>query len=292
MPTYNAQAALPGGEPGPWGDATTITYDQRDVLLYALGLGINDLRYVYEGHDAYAVFPTFPIRWGWEGLVMDPAHIPPSPAPLSIDAERYLSVQRPLPLEGQVFVRSRLLSAHPRKNGAAFVECESVVEDADGNAYLNMINGAYFRGVEKLGDIEAFEGAGELFSTALPTPDQAPDLIIESHLDAALAKLYRLSGDDNPLHIDPAAAQFGGFDRPILHGLCTYGHCAYRLLAELADGDASRFQSIRVRFTAPVYPGDHLTIRAWHDGPGRVLFNALVDDTVVVGNAVFEYTPD
>jgi peroxisomal enoyl-CoA hydratase 2 len=103
------------------------------------------------------------------------------------------------------------------------------------------------------------------------------------------AQLYRLSGDYNPLHIDPEAARFGGFDAPILHGLCTYGHCGQMLLGALCAGDPARFGALSARFSAPVFPGDTLQLRAWHDGPGRVLFDARVGDKTVVANASFQY---
>ena len=80
------------------------------------------------------------------------------------------------------------------------------------------------------------------------------------------AHIYRLSGDYNPLHIDPDAARFGGFDAPILHGLCTFGHCAQLLLDALADGDPARFRKIKVRFSAPVSLDEDLEVRAWRDG--------------------------
>ncbi|MEM7432160.1 MAG: MaoC/PaaZ C-terminal domain-containing protein [Pseudomonadota bacterium] len=289
MPTYNAVKALPGDEAGPWGTHLPKTYDVRDVLLYAVGIGIDDLRFVYEGHADFAVFPTFPIRWGFEGLDVDPELIPFTPGPLSIDAERYLEVIRPLPTEGTVQVRSRLLSVHPKGKGNAFIECESQVVDADGDIYLRMVTGAFMRGIKTLGDIEPFEGAGKVYSNPIEMPQRPPDNRIDTRIAANQAHVYRLSGDYNPLHIDPDAARFGGFDQPILHGLCTFGHCAYRLLGELGDGEASRFKKIQVRFTAPMLLDAPLQIRTWNDGEGRVIFDAVTDDQVVISNAYFEY---
>jgi acyl dehydratase len=120
-------------------------------------------------------------------------------------------------------------------------------------------------------------------------PERAPDLNLVAHIAANQAHLYRLSGDYNPLHIDPEAARFGGFDAPILHGLCTYGHCAQMLVGALCDGDAARLAALKLRFASPVFPGDTLRLRAWHDGPGRVLFEGRVGDRVVVSNAFFTY---
>ena len=83
---------------------------------------------------------------------------------------------------------------------------------------------------------------------------------------------------------------FGGFDAPILHGLCTFGHCGQMLLQGLCDGDVRRFKKIKMRFSSPVMLDDTIQVRAWQDGPGRVIFDALVDDRQVVSNAYFEYT--
>ena len=290
MATYNARAALPNDEAGPWGAPVKIAYDQRDVLLYATGIGTRDLSFVYERHPEFSVFPTFPIRWGGAGAPLDRNLIPNSPGPLSIDAERYLEMLRPLPLEGEVSVRSRVIGAHPRGRGNGFVEFESEVTDADGNLCVRMVNGSFRRGVEQLGDIEPFEGAGRTYSERITLPDRDPDVVGEAHIADNQAHIYRLSGDYNPLHIDPEAARFGGFDRPILHGLCTFGHCAHVLLDALCEGDATRFRKIKVRFSAPVFLGDTLQVRIWNEGSGRALFEVRVAETTVVSNAYFEWS--
>lgn len=289
MPTYNAKAALPEGAPGPWGTPVPIRYDRRDVMLYAVGIGTADLRFVYERDPGFAVFPTFPIRWGSAGAPYDRALIPDSPGPLNIDAERYLEMLRPLPTEGEVQVRSRLIAAHPRGKGNGFVETESEVTDAQGEVCVRMVSGSFRRGVQALGDIEPFEGSGTSRSEKIDMPGRAPDVELVAQIAHNQAHLYRLSGDYNPLHIEPAAAKFGGFEAPILHGLCTFGHCAQMLLGALCGGDPARFLRIKVRFASPVYPGDALRVLAWHDGPGRVVFNACVGEKVVVSNAFFEY---
>lgn len=289
MATYRATEALPNGEPGPWGQAVEISYDQRDVLLYAVGIGTSDLRFVYERHPDFAVFPTFPIRWGGAGAPLDHNLVPNSPGPLNIDAERYLESLKPLPTSGSVFVRSRVIGIHPRGRGNGFVEYESIVTDADGDIYVKMVNGSFRRGVKKLGDIEPFEGSGQTYSQKITVPDREPDATMIQWLSHNEAQIYRLSGDYNPLHIDPDAARFGGFHEPILHGLCTFGHCADLLLTILADGDPARFRKIKVRFSAPVFMNEEIEVRAWHDGKGRAIFELKAADRVVVSNAYFEY---
>jgi acyl dehydratase len=290
MTKYDALTALPDGQPGPWGEPVTIDYDKRDVLLYSVGIGIRDLRYVYEGNPDFAVFPTFPIRWGGAGAPIDTSLIPSSPGPLNIDAERFLEMYKPLPEEGSVQVISRLIGVHPRGKGNGFVECESEVRSMDGEVLLRMVNGSFRRGVEALGDIEPFEGIGKTYSAKIDLPDREPETVVQALIPDNQAHIYRLSGDYNPLHIDPESAKFGGFDEPILHGLCTFGHCGQLLLEALCGGDVGRFRKIKVRFSSPVMLNDTLKVRAWEDGPGRVIFDAMVEDRQVVSNAYFEYS--
>ncbi len=289
MATYHPERLLAGDQPGPWSAAVPISYTQRDVLLYAVGIGCADLRFVYEGHAQHAVFPSFAIRWGGAGLQLDPSALPPSPGPLTIDAERQLEQLAPLPLDGTVHARSRLLSVHPRGKGGSFAEVETEVADDTGQVCTRIVTGIFRRGVAGLGDIEPFTGRGISASIKLPAPERDPDLTVHATIADNQAQLYRLSGDFNPLHIDPEAARFGGFERPILHGLCTFGHCAQLLLGALCQGDPARLASLRLRFASPVFPGDRLQLRVWHDGPGRALFEASVDGRVVVSNAAFLY---
>lgn len=298
MATYHPEALLSGDDPGPWGAPVPITYDRRDVLLYAVGIGCRDLRHIYEGHPQFAVFPTFAIRWGSAGVQIDPQALPPSPGPMTIDAERHLTQLAPLPLPAEgatatVQARSRLLAVHPRGKGASFTEFETEVLDAGGQVCIRIVTGIFRRGVAQLGDIEPFAGRGRTQSVKIDVPERAPDLVLSVPIPSNQAEVYRLSGDYNPLHIDPAAAKTGGFDAPILHGLCTYGHCGQQLLAALAGGDPARFGALKLRFASPVLPGDTLQLRAWHDGPGRVLFDGRVTDArgerTVVSNAFFEY---
>ncbi len=294
MATFNPGALLVNHQPGPWGEAVPIRYDQRDVLLYAVGVGASDLRFVYEQHPQFAVLPTFAIRWGGAGLVIDRSALPQSPGPLTIDAERRIEQLAPLPVPGSstvtVQARSRLLAVYPRGKGSAFTEFETEVTDANGQACVLISTGIFQRGVATIGDIEPFEGCGLSRSAKSSPPERAPDVEVVAAIAANQAQLYRLSGDYNPLHIDPAAARFGGFDAPILHGLCTYGHCGQLLLGALCGGDPARFGSLAARFSAPVFPGDRLQVRAWQDGPGRVLFDARVGERTVVSNASFNFS--
>ena len=216
---------------------------------------------------------------------------------------RLQEMHRQLPTTGVAHIRSRVVGIHSRPKGSSFVEYETLVSDSAGQLYCRLVTGQYRRGVNQLGDIEPFEGVGTTYSAKLAFPARPPDVTCEQWIADNQALIYRLSGDFNPLHIDVEAAKLGGFDRPILHGLCTFGHCASMLLGALCGGDPSRFRSIKVRFSSPasqlssetgrsgepavvlcfgscqlqVFMNSRLRMNAWHDGPGRVLFNAEVD---------------
>jgi len=102
--------------------------------------------------------------------------------------------------------------------------------------------------------------------------------------------LYRLNGDRNPLHSDPSFAAMGGFDRPILHGLCTYGFTGRALLHSLCGGESSRFKHIEGRFASPVIPGESLTINAWVTAPGEAVFTTSAGDRIVIDQGLIKFT--
>ena len=119
-------------------------------------------------------------------------------------------------------------------------------------------------------------------------PDRAPDHEVTYHTKPDQALVYRLSGDRNPLHVDPWFAKNGGFDRPILHGLCTYGFTGRALLHTLCGSDPTRFKSMEGRFSKPVMPGDTLTVSMWIDGNEAIFQTATQDGTVVIDDIVFQ----
>jgi acyl dehydratase len=119
-------------------------------------------------------------------------------------------------------------------------------------------------------------------ATAWTTPDRAPDHVVTYRTRPEQALIYRLSGDRNPLHSDPEFAARAGFDRPILHGLCTYGVTGRALLHALADSDPGRFAAMSGRFSAPVFPGDPLTVSMWVDGDVAKFRTTKEDGTVVI----------
>ncbi|MEO6652145.1 MAG: MaoC family dehydratase [Ilumatobacteraceae bacterium] len=121
-------------------------------------------------------------------------------------------------------------------------------------------------------------------------PDRAPDHQQTYQTSPDQALIYRLSGDRNPLHSDPSFAAMGGFDRPILHGLCTYGFTGRALLHTLCDSDPAKFERMEGRFTSPVFPGEALTVKMWEIGDGASVFTTSVGDRVVIDQGLVHTT--
>ena len=113
-------------------------------------------------------------------------------------------------------------------------------------------------------------------------PDRAPDHEVTYQTSPDQALVYRLSGDRNPLHSDPSFAAIGGFDRPILHGLCTYGFTGRALLHSLCGSDPALFGHVEGRFTSPVFPGEALTVTMWTVANGETVFTTSVGDRLVI----------
>jgi acyl dehydratase len=119
----------------------------------------------------------------------------------------------------------------------------------------------------------------------VPPKGAQPDFTVSHFIPENQAALYRLNGDFNPLHIDPNFAKMGGFPRPILHGLCTYGHAVRAILYNTCDGDVGRFKEFKARLSGAVYPGDTLVTEGWRDTGGRYLIQSSTDRGVVLSHA-------
>jgi len=268
-----------------WSQPVPVAYNNRDLILYALGTGASDLRFVYENHPKFAALPWYPVVLGFKGNSFDAvsfpsdammalsSHIEGGPMPMGavLDGERFVQVLRPLPPSGEFFMKQRVYGIHDKKTGA-LMETESILCDKSGTEYARLISGAFFVGVS------GFDSAGETNSVKVSVPSRAPDKVVEQKTDIHQAALYRLSGDYNPLHIDPDMAQTFGFPKPILHGLCSFGHSARHVLEAYADNDPSHFSAIKVRFSKPVEPGQTLVTEMWKEG-NRVYFQTKVKET-------------
>jgi acyl dehydratase len=238
-----------------------FVYDDRFTMLYALGLGCGvddaDLRFVYE-HDLH-VLPTMAVLMGGPaGDFIDKGGIDTA---MIVHGEQRLTVHRPLPPAGRMTVTARCLGVVDKGAAkGAVVHVESTVTGSDGTLHATAIMSLFCRGDG------GFGGPGEDPMTLAPVPERAPDREVAIPTLPQQAAIYRLSGDRNPLHIDPVFAQRVGFPSPILHGLCTYGIAGRAILRACAGGDPARVASLDARFSSPVYPGETVTTRIRRDG--------------------------
>jgi acyl dehydratase len=252
-----------------------------DVILYALGVGAGspdptvELAFTTENTAGVElrVLPTFAVlaaqaRTGRRRLGdFDPAML--------MHAEQAFELHAPLPVDGRVQVVSTVTGIADKGSGA-LVSTENTATDAEtGKLLVTTRSGAFIRGEGGFG-----RTGGPREEWALP--DRAPDEQVRYATRPEQALVYRLSGDRNPLHSDPAFAARGGFARPILHGLCTYGFTGRALLHALCGSDPDRFDAMSGRFTKPVLPGQELIVSIWDDGKGSALFRTATDDGAVV----------
>ncbi|MCU1641342.1 MAG: enoyl-CoA hydratase [Nocardia sp.] len=265
-------------------------WSSADVLLYALGVGAGaadpttELAFTTENshHTTLRVLPTFAIvRTGIGGP--DQPKLGDFGFDRILHAEQSIRLHGPLPTDGRVRTTSTVSGMYD-KGSAALIVLESVLRDADSGRVLAELGSSLFvRGEGGFGGER-----GEQVSWETPARPADHVVVYPTRPDQAL--LYRLSGDRNPLHSDPWLAARAGYERPILHGLCTYGFTGRALLHTLCDSDPSRFASMSARFSAPVLPGQELAVHIWDDG-ATARFRTTAGDTVVLDKGVFTKEP-
>jgi acyl dehydratase len=262
------------------------SYSARDTILYALGVGLGhdpmdreQLRYVYE--DGLQALPTLAVVLGYPGFwAKDPAS--------GIDwvrllhGEQSLELLAPLPAAGTVVGSTRVTAIVDKgKDKGALMYSERDIHEKAGGRLL-----AVSRSVSFMRGDGGFSASGQKSDDAPPprmaTPDTPPDHVCELKTRPEAALIYRLSGDYNPVHADPAVARAAGFERPILHGLCSFGVTGHALLKTLCSWDASRLKEIGCRFSAPVYPGETLRVEMWQRGQAVQFRTWAVERNVVV----------
>lgn len=259
---------IPGG---------TAAYDDRDVILYALGLGlgldpVNEAELVYLFEEGLKPLPSFAMVLGHPGFWLRRPE-------LGIDwvrivhAEQFLELFRPLPPSGSVKTAFRVTGVADKGPGkGAILYYEKVLSDpADGGRIARVLTGAFCRGDGGCGS------HGEVPEALAATPEVAPDISVTRRVDPRSALIYRLSGDRNPLHISPSVAARAGYERPILHGLCSMGIAGHVALETLAAGEPARFGGFGCRFSRPVFPGETLRIEIWKGMP-RARFRVVVEE--------------
>lgn len=263
------------------------SWTEKDVLLYALGVGAGaedptgpELTFTTENSHGIplAVLPTFVVLLGAGGHIdigtFDPAML--------VHGEQAITLHTPLPVAGTVRTTRRVVGIYDKGKGAVVVSESSGVDAATGEPLFTSEMSAFIRGEGGFGG-----DRGPSAAAADPAAERPPDdeVTYPTRIDQAL--LYRLSGDRNPLHSDPSFARRAGFDRPILHGLCTYGVTGRALLHAVADSDPARFGSMSGRFSRPVYPGDTLTVTMWHTDAGTLFRTENQSGDPVLTNGLF-----
>jgi acyl dehydratase len=266
------------------GEPCERSWTSTDALLYSIAVGaglgdpLRELEFTTENSAGIEqkVLPTFGVLIARSGRPrrslggFDPAML--------VHAEQAFEVHRPLPVAGTARITSTVTGIYDKGSGALVVTEDEAVDAGTGDPLLTSTGSAFIRGE---GGFGGARGPGD-GSQAWALPGGEPDLRVEEPTRPEQALLYRLTGDRNPLHTDPTFAARGGFSRPILHGMCTYGITGRALLHAVCDSDPARFGSMSGRFTRPVLPGETLVISIWREDGGAVFQTAKQDGTVVI----------
>jgi acyl dehydratase len=257
--------------------AWDFAWNERDTQLYALAVGMGrdlpaELPFVYEA--GLQALPTFATVMAWEDTWqertgMDIGQI--------VHGEQRVTLQRPLPVAGRGIATLRIADVFDKGVGrGAVLLAETTLRDAaGGEPFATLLSTVFARGDG------GFGGPAGRGPAPHALPQRAPDDTVTLQVRPEQALLYRLCGDRNPLHADPAFARAAGFDRPILHGLCSYGMAAAAVVKAACAHDAARLTHIEARFTAPVFPGETIATDVWVDG-GTASFRTRVVERAVV----------
>ena len=246
-------------------------WTERDTMLYALGVGAGteDLSFTTENsHDiAQQVLPTFAVICctGFAAA----GKVGSFNFGMLLHGSQEIRLHKPLPPAGSLSVVGEVADIQDKgegKNGIIMLRGKGT-DPATGELVVETLSTAVIRGAGGFGGQPGQRPAAPEF------PDREPDARIAMTTREDQALIYRLSGDRNPLHSDPwFARELAGFEKPILHGLCTYGFAGRALLAELAGNDAAKLTAVAARFSAPVFPGETLTTSIWHTEAGRAIY--------------------
>ena len=249
------------------------SYDERDTMLYALGVGMatdpmdeDDLSFVVENGAFDGRLKALPglatvIAW-------DDSFGPASGLDMLmvVHGEQRITLHKPLPAKGRIIAKTRIVDAFDKGPGkGAIVLVENLIRDAEtGEKLVTLLSTTFARGDGGFGEPARATPAAP--PTPHKVPERAPDFSLAAKTQPNQALFYRLCGDRNPLHADPHFAKAAGFPRPILHGLCTYGHAVRAVVKTACKHDPALVEHIEARFTAPVFPGETIVTDIWQDG--------------------------
>ena len=260
-------------------------YTERDTILYALGLGLgrdplnkDELHYTYE--KGLVALPTLAVTLSTLGMWVKHPDTGINVVKL-VHSGQGATFHKPLPVAASVIGRARVRDVYDRGAGkGAILVLERSIYDAKSNeCYCTLEQTLMLRGDG------GFGGEPPPASSTLAIPDRSADLTGQWQTSPGQAILYRLSGDLNPLHIDPDVASKAGFSQPILHGFCSYGIAGW-IATQVSDRPASDLLQLDCRFTAPVIPGERIDFQFWQQDSQTLLFKALVGDRIVLTNGL------
>ncbi len=261
-----------------------VSWDSTRALLYAVGVGagVDELAFTTENTAGVPqrVLPTFPVVLGGGGASLFAAIGTFDPA-LLVHGQQSVTLHRELPVAATASVVSRIVAMHDKGTAAVVVtETEATV---NGDPLYTTTSSAFIRGAGGWGGDRGSSGPRHV------PPDRPADELVTYQTSPDQALVYRLSGDRNPLHSDPSFAALGGFDRPILHGLCTFGFTGRALLHTVCGSDPGRIAHLEGRFAAPVLPGEALSVSIWHTADHEAVFATAVGDRVVIDQGLLRY---
>lgn len=277
------------GEPG---EPRERSWTSKDALLYALGVGAGavdptgaELELTTENSKdiTQKVLPTFAVIIGAaDAGVM---RVGTFNFAMLVDGGRAIELHRPIPVEGRIKSRGRVVAVYDKGSGAVIASESESVDVATGEPMFAIRGNVFIRGEGGFGGDRGPSGPRNV------APEREPDHVVTQEVRPDQALLYRLSGDRNPLHSDPQFAAMAGFPKPILHGLCTYGFTGRALLHSLCGSDPARFRSMEARFSKPVFPGERLTVKMWVDDGEAVFRTESSGGEVVIDQGLCTFVP-
>ena len=263
-----------------------ISYSDKDSILYSLGIGLgndpmnlNELKYVYE--NSQSVLPSMATNFQYHSPLLLKTNIN---FIMVVHGEQRLSITNALPVSGDFIANAKVIGCYDKGPArGAIIEVETTVKNKKNNEEIcKLVSTTFARGDGGFGGPDSPKK--EIFIL-----DGEPDYVSEVSTKPDQALIFRLSGDYNPLHSDPNFAKAAGFEKPILHGMCTYGIACRSLVNEICENDASKLKRFDCRFSSPVYPGETIITEMWKKDK-MIYFNSKVKerDKLVLKNGVSE----
>ena len=261
-----------------------ISYSDKDSILYSLGIGLgndpmnlNELKYVYE--NSQSVLPSMATNFQYHSPLLLKTNIN---FIMVVHGEQRLSITNALPVSGDFIANAKVIGCFDKGPArGAIIEVETSVKNKKNNEEIcKLVSTTFARGDGGFGGPDSPKK--EIF-----IPDGEPDYVSEVSTKPDQALIFRLSGDYNPLHSDPNFAKAAGFEKPILHGMCTYGIACRSLVNKICENDASKLKRFDCRFSSPVYPGETIVTEMWKKDK-MIYFNSKVKerDKLVLKNGV------